>query len=533
MSCGGINDAGVHPAAVREGCSSPARLSYERSSWSERYVRWNCVAVLVFAVSSLAHRQAACDSLSEVVLPLLNLADVDYADVSPDPGLDLWREPAGSRVSLRFRDEDVLRKYVDGVRVARLANRSSLLTIGLERLSEGGRRHGLTLQASGGALEYDGRDSDGDWSGGAGTRDRYSRLEYRLEAGRHRAGVGISRSRSSGRDQQVSIERFRSSKTDVRMNRFFWDLLEPTFGREIDFTWRDHRWELDAGWLVALSRRTRFGLAARLQEARPRTEVHYVNDGAMAELRGLRRADVRQKLQNLRLSLAYEHRFRPDWLAWGEAAYTRQRLRATVVQRDVPRSDSGVILDVLELGSGAGTREGVDLKARARWRRSKQSSLVTTVGWGRATYDAEGEGSTPVLGLSLRTLPIAHRADTNLSGTIETWFAGVHWERNWSRMALRAGGLAARSEIEAQTRANAHMAFGLFVAPVSAASEYDVAVYRLFLAPSARLWARICLDYQATQYLANVNRREPEPEPQRQEKIRGGMIHTLTLTYDL
>jgi hypothetical protein len=102
-------------------------------------------------------------------------------------------------------------------------------------------------------------------------------------------------------------------------------------------------------------------------------------------------------------------------------------------------------------------------------------------------------------------------------------------------MALRAGGLAARSEIEAQTRANAHMEFGLFVAPVSAASKYDVAVYRLFLAPSARLWARICLDYQATQYLANVNRREPEPEPKpkRQEKIRGGMIHTLTLTYDL
>ena len=493
------------------------------------------VAVLIFAVFSLAHRQAACDILSEVVLPLLNLADVDYADVSQEPGLDLWRELAGSRVSLRFRGEDVLRKYVDGVRVARLANRNSLLTIGLERLSEGGRRHGLTLQASGGALEYDGRDSDGDWSGGVGTTNLYSRLEYRLEAGRHRAGVGISRSRSSGRDEQVSIERFRSSKTDVRMNRFFWDLLEPTFGRELGFTWRDRRWELDAGWLVALSKRSRFGLAARLREGRPRTEVHYINDGAMVELRGLRRADAPQTVQNRRLSLAYEHRFRPDLLASGEAAYTRQRLRTRVVQRDVPRSDSGVILDVLKLGSAAGSRAGVDLKARTRWRRSKQSSLVVAAGWGRATYDAEGEASTPVLGLSLRTIPIAHRADASLSGTIETWFAAAHGERNWARMALRAGGLAARSQIEAQTRANAHMEFGLFVAPVSAVSVYDVAVYRLFLAPSMRLWAGIGLDYQVTQYLVHVDRHEPapEPEPEREEKVRGGMVHTLTLTYNL
>lgn len=487
------------------------------------------VITALLVVLGYTWTEGACDSLSEWTLPLVNLFDVQGDGARSGRRLDLWQEGQERWIALALRGEDLYRKYVEGVRVAGFARRDGLVTVVLPK-TVGKTRHYIKLQASGGVFEYGGRSRSKGWSGALDTGGWTSRLEYALDRGRHRAGLSVARSRSEGSDQQVRLEQFHRSETDHRMNSFFWELLEPTIGREIDYTWKDCGWDVEAGWLVALFGRGRLGLAARLQERRPQVGIRYFNTGSAAELHGLRRAGFRQKLTARRGVLTYQHRLGSAWRVRGEAGYTRQRLWAQIRQRDVPQSAGGVLLDLVELGDGEWSRQAVDLKVGGSWARSERAHLEVVAGWGRSTYKAIGEGTTPVLGFSLRILPISHRGEADLAGAISTWVGAIYGQKGWRKMRLEAGVLTARTEVEAQTRANAQMEFGLFVEPVQDVSRYRVALHRFFAAPSVQVHERIRLEYQLTQYLAYLVDKHRK-KPKREEKARGGLIHTLMLKY--
>ena len=98
-------------------------------------------------------------------------------------------------------------------------------------------------------------------------------------------------------------------------------------------------------------------------------------------------------------------------------------------------------------------------------------------------------------------------------------------------MRLRAGGFSARADLEAHTDANAAMEFGLYVHPFRDVSRYRIAAHRLFAASSVQIHKRLRVGYQVTQYFVTIDDRDREkPEPQRDVRVRGGSVHTATLT---
>jgi hypothetical protein len=318
------------------------------------------------------------------------------------------------------------------------------------------------------------------------------------------------------------------------MNEFFWDLLQPTFGEEIGYSWEDRGWDVEVGGRVDLAEGERLGATLRWRERRPGADVRYFNSGSKAELSGLRRADLRQEFSRWRYELAYQHRLGGDGLVRGELGYVRRRLGLRALQQDVPQSASGVILDRVELGDGRGSGRGLDMKIRGMWERPARLHLEAVLGWGWSSYEAKGQGSTPVLGFRLRTLPISHQGDVDLVGEVETGFGGVLVRKAWRGMRLQVGALSARALVEARTRANAQMEFGLIVRPVRDVSRYRVWLHRFFAAPSAQVSDRLLAEYQVAQYLAAIiDRGRVGPKPKRDEKIRGGLVQTLTLKYTL
>ena len=463
------------------------------------------------------------------LLPLLNLTDVQPEAAHSRGRLGLWRTGLERGLSISLRGEDLYRRYVGGVRVAGLSARSAWVALSLPGVV-GQAAHETQIRIAGSSTDLEGRSRGPGWSGGLDVEGSAYQLCHAISQGRHRAAVSMSWSRSSAPDQEVRLDRFHRSESDARMNRYFWDLLEPTVGDRIHLSAEDRRRGIAAGWLVSLSARDQVALTARFHDRRPESGVRYLNTGSRAELRGWRRAQVQQEEEQSRAGLAYQRRMGGSWWARGELDLVDHQLRARVTQLEVPESTRGIVLDVVELGVGDASRRGVELKLRTGGRR-RRLDLETAMFGGKSSYEAQGEGSTPVLGFSLRTVPITHRGDAELSGTIHTWGAAIQAERRWTQVRLRGGAFTARADLEAQSSADAAMEFGLYVHPLRDLSRYRIATHRVFAASSVQITEQLRVEYQVTQYFITIDGGDLEkPELQQDVRVRGGTVHTATLT---
>ena len=479
--------------------------------------------------------QVAAAGAADRLAPLLDVLGIHCRVGAAGDRLDLWRELGHRRVSFSLRDEDLYRRYVRRVRVAAVSGRSGRVTISVPATA-GGAHHQVELQVSGNALRYRGQGADGAWSAGLREAGFAGRVEYLVDRGRNRIGAQARWSRATELRQRARIEQFHRSQTDPDMNQYFWELLEPTFGPDITYDWRQHSWALETGWRVAVSPRTRLGLTLGTEQGRPRAEVGYVNTGSKDKLRGEREAVFRQELGSVRCVLAYEYRWRRPWRARADLEFRTQRWRGRAAQRDVPRSDSGVILDLVELGTGEGSQRGARLGIRTGWTPSARTEVRAGLAWARSSFDGDGAGTTPVLGFRLlSTLPIAHRAEADLSGRISTWTGSAEWRQRWGRARLRMAALAARAEVDARTRADVEMEFGLYVAPVRDRSRYRLALYRLHLAPEVRLRKHVSFVFRITQYLSSLTDidRDAPLQPGPGVRTRGGRASAVGLILHL
>lgn len=490
------------------------------------------VSLGIFLLLASMSSAGRCDSLCGTVLPFLNLFDVQKDGACSGRRLDLWREEQERWIAFSFREEDLFRKHAGEVRLADFSRRSGVLAISLP-VTRGKVSHRFQLELRRDRFQYAGMTRGESWSGELGTTEMAGRVQYTAAKGGRRLGLSVSWGRDSGGDQEVRLEEFPHAGNDRNMNRFFLDLLEPTFGRDIKYDWDDWGLEVEGGGVWTLPGRDRVGLKLRLEDRRPRSEVTYINSGSRKELRGRRQADLEQRWRGWRGEMAVEHLLTPRWSLRPELGFANQRWEGEVRQRDVPESARGVLLDLLELGVGEGRWREIDLKMRGTWVRSERLSAELVLGWGRSTYSWEGEGTTPVLGFSLKTLPISHRGRADLSGSVSSRFGGIRAKRGWRRFRLDVGAMAVRTDVEARTWADAEMEFGLSVSSVRDVSVFEVDLYRLFFAPSAQLPGSGRLEYQVTQYLADLTKRGKPREKRPDEKTRGGTIHLLTLKHPL
>jgi len=490
------------------------------------------VSLGIFLFLTSVSSAGRCDSLCGTVLPFLNLFDVQGDDACSGRWLDLWREKQERGIAFSFREEDLFRKHAGEVRLADFSRRSGALAVSLP-VTRGKVSHHFQLEVRGDGFQYAGRARGESWSGELGTTGMAGQVRYTAAKDGNRLGLSVSWERDSGEDQEVRLEEFPHARDDRNMNRFFLDLLEPTFGRDIEYDWDDGGFKVEGGGVWTLPGGDRVGLKLRREDRHSRSEVTYTNSGSRQELRGRRRADLEQRWTGWRGEMAVEHLLTPRWSLLPELGFASRRWEGKVRQRDVPESAREVLLDLLELGAGEGRWREIDLKARGTWVRSERLSAELVLGWGRSTYSWEGEGTTPVLGFSLKALPISHRGRADLSGSVSSRFGGIRAKRGWRRFRLDVGAMAARAEVETRTRADAEMEFGLFVSPVRDVSVFEVDLYRLFFAPSARLPGSGRLEYQITQYLADLTERGKPRVKRPDEKTRGGTIHLLTLKHPL
>ena len=484
------------------------------------------VATALSLVFCCAAVPAMADSLSHLLLPILNLSAVKARDQALP---NLWHAPRSGGLAVRWRHEDLLRSYIDGVKVADLGTSQQRVTVRIplpgltgQWLQVGTARSSQDLVFSSGDL---------DWAGGLATTRSWQQLSWDLARGRHRASATIAWGRQRGRDE-TNLHRFHRSAADSRMNRYFWDLQEPTIGDQVSYAWNSRTLDLGAGWVTRRSAQYRAGVQVRWRRVEPNAALDYVNRGSNHRLQGAREADLAQRLTGGRVAVSVDRLVSPAISLRAEVGYATRRFEFRVTQRDVPQSNTGVLLDIVELGQADAEQHGADVTLRATWTRDEGLLAEGYVGLGRSRIEASGVGSTPVLGFSLRTIPIAHRGTASLTGRLTSKVAGFDVQRAGRRSGIHLAGQVVRSEFRGPMQADAQMGLGLFVAPIDRVSAYRLDLYRVSAAPWLRLREVLEVEYEITQYTGSFgDLGEAVPNDDEGARSRGGRIHAITVRY--
>jgi hypothetical protein len=323
------------------------------------------------------------------------------------------------------------------------------------------------------------------------------------------------------------------------MNQLFWDLLEPTLSDEIDYGWTRRAWSGAGAWNISLSDADRLGVSLRFSSSSSDAAVTYHNTGDRPELRGDRVVDLEQPTDEFRIALVYERQLNTAWSGRIMAGAKSRSLDAGLMQRDVPVSERDVTIDFFELGAAATEYDRRHLALSATWHGCRERQATFNAGRMAAEYDGRFDGVTPVLGFTLLALPISHGANGTTTGTLDSWVTSVSGERHWGSLSLAASVDGSWTELEARSRVEAEMEFGLIVTPYQSNRRSQFDLYRLELKPAWMLSRSLQAQLSFRQYIIDVEdlarRKDVTPgvpdTPGLATRTRGGSTIGFSLTH--
>jgi hypothetical protein len=437
-----------------------------------------------------------------------------------------------------MQTENVYNRRVGDVLVADADGQRSTLLLLLPFRSSGLEQHfGLRFSITG--LDVTGRSRDPGWNSRLGGDDLGLEASYAVSRGRHTLSFDLEGRSFDGDERAVRLERFHRAKNRVTMNELFWDLLEPTLSDRIDYRWTWQTWSGSGTWRAALSDVDRVGASLRLGSSSTDAVVTYHNTGDREEVRGDRVVDLEQPTDEVNLALFYERQLNTSWSGRVGVGARSRTLDAGLVQRDVPVSARDVTLDFFELGAVGAEYDRRHLALSATWHGGLQRRATFTAGRMTAEYDGHFDGVTPVLGFTLLALPISHGANGTATGALDTWVMSVSGERHWGSLSLAARLGGSWTELDARSRAEAEMEFGLIVSPHQSDRRFQLNFYRLDLKPAWMLSRSLRAQLLLRQYIIDVEDLAPREdvtpgvpdEPGEATRTRGGSIVGFSITH--
>jgi len=189
---------------------------------------------------------------------------------------------------------------------------------------------------------------------------------------------------------------------DSRTNKYFFDLLEPTFGRELINTLSLEKSGFSLYASTRLNRRYRIGISMRYADFDSDCRINYINSGQKAALAGQRRIDfpINGVDKFYRFSLLSDQTFLKDL----SITFFSDKFNYFI---DNNRPD---ITDLKTLGQGDIGRSGSAINFI-----TEKRNIEIFGGLSLATYDLDVSLNTPVIGFQWGIIPISHAATIDIS----------------------------------------------------------------------------------------------------------------------
>jgi len=321
---------------------------------------------------------------------------------------------------------------------------------------------------------------------------------------------------------EISIKTYPVS-TDYNLNKFFLNWLKPTFGENIDVDIPTRLIEIGA-WGSTPVRNNRLRLLVNHLQFNSTFQFNYTNTSNSISLNGNRQLDLPVSIRQNQISLTL---LRPD--------KSLNQFDITVLGTTLQYSTDNhppAFTDFTSLGKGAFSHHGISASVDYI-----SGCHQLNGGLSASTYSGDFSINTPVLGLYLGILPVAHEAGGNISKSYSLsqkigWSA--HCEIHETALRFALDYIHARYYFN--IKGEAQLEFGLFSAPIDYPVQLDANIFDINY-HIRREFRQFSLVYSFRQIIPLIKRVDNSPIrfiekiPDRQIHHRGGQTHTINIEY--
>jgi hypothetical protein len=322
---------------------------------------------------------------------------------------------------------------------------------------------------------------------------------------------------------EISIKTYPVS-TDYNLNKFFFNWLKPTFGENIDVDIPMRLFEIGAWGSTPVRNHNRLRLLVNHFQFNSMFQFNYTNTSNSISLNGNRRLDLPVSIRQNQVSLIL---LRPD-KSLNQFDIT---LLGTTLQYSTDNHPP-TFTDFTSLGEGAFYHHGISVSLDYISGHHQFNG-----GLSASTYSGDFSINTPVLGLYLGFLPIAHEAEGNISESYSLsqkigWSA--HYEIRETAMTFALDYIHSRYHFS--VNGEAQLEFGLFSAPIDYPVQLDANIFDINGHIRQR-FQRFSLVYSLRQIIPLIKRQDDSPIhftekiPGRRISHRGGQTHTINIEY--
>jgi len=335
-------------------------------------------------------------------------------------------------------------------------------------------------------------------------------------------GCGLDYNRNSA-PFSINITSFPHSEDELT-NKYFFDLLEPTFGQELTNTLKIDQTGYSLWTSLPLNSKYSLGLALRVTEYDFHWRIRYINSGEKAALAGQRQIDLPINGSNYyyRLALNADQSFVKDI----SVMFLRNDFDY-YIDNNRPH-----FTDLDTLGLGCIDREGYAIQFTLGKR-----LLEVSGGLSYADYESDIFLSTPVLGFEWGIAPIFHSAELHFSyGHSFSQQIGFGTNFNWQNINFHAKALYSHTLFDFWLKGKAKLMMGIKSDPLDYPYKYSL---HLFDLNAEAEWRRgpLGIAYTFQQLIPSGRRMDDSPirlskkVPGVDYTYRGGQQHRLNLAY--
>jgi hypothetical protein len=335
---------------------------------------------------------------------------------------------------------------------------------------------------------------------------------------------------------RVAINHYPDGEDDWLLNRYFYDLLQPTFGNTIDIDMTLNRIGFIGEYFYKAQGLLDIGAKFSLTQLDNKANVRYFN--STEKLSGDKTIGTPFKNTNFSLQLMTISSIQKAQIRLF-FSLDRSRYALDLIPEN-PSKSGDVFIDYTNLGSCSLKRSGYSLGLGVTYPVSESIDITLGNGFSSDYWQGRGTVYTPVLGFEI--LPIAHY----FKGTVSAGTATNHLQlqfnhQPWQRFLYRfhLGWLAAK--VRPQWQGTAYMEFGIDNQQYNEQKTYNADIFVLAFSPTLKLFKKWSVHYALSQLIPLIKEggtppaQKPQPSAETQpakSKISGGRIHQFIISYN-
>jgi len=227
-------------------------------------------------------------------------------------------------------------------------------------------------------------------------------------------------------DADLRINKYPEDYTDGLVNKYFYSLLEPAFGREIKFSLKGYAFSYALEYTRIINPTLNFGVSLYSENNNYDAGINYYS--SVEKLEGSK--NLSGLLSYTRYTLGFSCEYSQDkFILRNLITYSVPRYKLLVDQEQLLKKNN-VNLEISNLGDGRCSGNGLSCGIGVGYSLSGNISAVISYTMIWNNYSGSLQGSTPVLGFDI--LPVAHQLDSDFNDKMKNHLLSFVFNQEFS-----------------------------------------------------------------------------------------------------